>query len=152
LAQHFGKKENKPKHNLLFIAFAGEEAGLVGSEWCAVDRPIDLSQVRLMVNLDIMGTGDDGIMVVNATAQQQAFDQLVAVNGSKGYLKEVKARGPACNSDHCPFVQRGVPAIFIYTLGGVAYYHDVLDKAATLPLTEFADIHALLRDYIRALK
>lgn len=152
LAQHFAKKENKPKHNILFIAFAGEEAGLVGSEWCAVDRPIDLSAVRLMVNLDIMGTGDDGIMVVNAIAQQQAFDQLVAINGSKGYVKEVKARGPACNSDHCPFVQRGVPAIFIYTLGGVAYYHDVLDKSATLPLTEFADIHALLRDLIRALK
>jgi hypothetical protein len=152
LAQHFAKKENKPKHNLLFIAFAGEEAGLVGSEWCAVDRPIDLSAVRLMVNLDIMGTGDDGIMVVNATAQQRTFDQLVAINGSKGYVKEVKARGPACNSDHCPFVQRGVPAIFIYTLGGVAYYHDVMDKSATLPLTEFADIHALLRDLIRALK
>lgn len=152
LAEHFAQKKNKPKHNLLFVAFAGEEAGLVGSEWCAVDRPIDWSQVRMMVNLDILGTGDDGIMVVNATAQKEAFDQLVAINGANGYLKEVKARGPACNSDHCSFVERGVPAIFIYTLGGVAYYHDVLDRSATLPLNEFADLHALLRDYIRTLK
>ena len=152
LAEHYAQKGNKPKHNLLFVAFAGEEAGLVGSEWCAVDRPIDWADVRMMINLDILGTGDDGIMVVNATAQQKAFDQLVAINGSKGYLKEVKARGPACNSDHCPFVQRGVPAIFIYTLGGVAYYHDVLDRSETLPLTEFADLHALLRDYINAVK
>lgn len=152
LAEFFAQKQNKPKYNLLFVAFAGEEAGLVGSEWCAVDRPIDWGDVRMMVNLDILGTGDDGIMVVNATEQKQAFDQLVAINGTSGYLKEVKARGPACNSDHCPFVQRGIPAIFIYTLGGVAYYHDVLDRSETLPLTEFADLHALLRDYIRSVK
>lgn len=152
LAEHFAKKGNKPRHNLLFVAFAGEEAGLLGSQWCATDRPIDWKSVRMMINLDILGTGDDGVMVVNATAQQRAFDQLVAINGSKGYLKEVKARGPACNSDHCPFVQRGVPAIYIYTLGGVAHYHDVLDRAETLPLTEFADLHALLRDFIQAWK
>ncbi|HRD51912.1 MAG TPA: M28 family peptidase [Flavobacteriales bacterium] len=152
LAEHFTKRGNAPKHNLLFVAFAGEEAGLIGSEWCAVDRPIDWKHVSMMINLDILGTGDDGIMVVNATAQQKAFDQLVAINGSKGYLKEVKARGPACNSDHCHFVKRGVPAIYIYTLGGVAHYHDVMDRAETLPLTEFADLHALLRDFIQGLK
>lgn len=151
LAEHFGKGR-KPKHNLLFVAFAGEEAGLLGSDWCAVDRPIDWKQVSMLINLDILGTGDDGIMVVNATAQQKAFDRLVAINGSKGYLKEVKPRGPACNSDHCPFVQRGVHAIYIYTLGGVAHYHDVNDRAETLPLTEFADLHALLRDFITTWK
>lgn len=152
LAEHFGRKGNTPKHNLLFVAFAGEEAGLIGSEWCAVDRPVDWKSVRMMINLDILGTGDDGVMVVNASAQQKAYDQLVAINGAKGYVKEVKARGPACNSDHCPFVQRGVPSIYLYTLGGVAHYHDVNDRAETLPLTEFADLHALLRDFIAAWK
>lgn len=151
LAEHFSKGK-APKHNLLFAAFAGEEAGLLGSQWCVTDRPIDWKEVSMLVNLDILGTGDDGIMVVNATAQQKAFDKLVAINGTKGYVKEVKARGPACNSDHCPFVQRGVPSIYIYTLGGVAYYHDVMDRAETLPLTEFADIHALLRDFIQSWK
>lgn len=144
--------QHTPKHNILFVAFAGEEAGLVGSEWCAVDRPIDFGRVKLMVNLDILGTGDDGITVVNATAEQAHFDRLVALNAEKGLLKEVKPRGPACNSDHCPFVKRGIPAIFIYTLGGVAYYHDVLDKAETLPLTEFADLHQLLREFIGTIK
>jgi hypothetical protein len=149
LAEHFARKGNKPRHNLLFVAFAGEEAGLVGSEWFITDRLLPWKDVRLMVNLDIMGTGDDGIMVVNATAQPKAFDRLVAINGARGYVKEVKARGPACNSDHCPFVRQGMPAIFIYTLGGVAYYHDTMDRAETLPLTRFGEIHGLLRDFIR---
>ncbi len=150
LAEHFAK--NKPKCNILFTAFAGEEAGLTGSEWFIVDRPIDLSKIRLMVNLDIMGTGDDGITVVNATAQQAEFDRLVKINADKKYLPQVKARGPSCNSDHCPFVKRGVPAIFVYTMGGITAYHDVLDKAETLPLTEFADLQALLRNFISTLK
>lgn len=150
LAEWF--KAHPPKHNILFAAFAGEEAGLVGSEWCAVDRPIDWSLVRLMVNLDILGTGDDGITVVNATEQQKDFDKLVALNTAKNYLPQVQARGPACNSDHCPFVKRKVPAIFIYTMGGIAAYHDVNDKAETLPLTKFPEVYALLKDFITTLK
>lgn len=150
LADRFSK--NKPKYNMLFVAFAGEEAGLVGSEWFVVDRRVDLSKIKLMLNLDILGTGDDGITVVNATAQPKLFDQLVALNDKRQLLPQVKARGPSCNSDHCPFVKRNVPALFIYTMGGVAAYHDVMDKEETLPLTEFPDLYALLKEYLDTLK
>lgn len=150
LAEWFAKKP--AKHNILFVAFAGEEAGLLGSEWCAVDRPIDMKEVRMMLNLDILGTGDDGIMVVNATANPKEFDRLVAINGSKNYLPDVRSRGPACNSDHCPFVKRGVPGLFVYTLGGVAHYHDVNDRADSLPLTKYADLYALLKDYLAGIR
>lgn len=150
LAEWYGK--NKPKYNILFVAFAGEEAGLVGSEWFVVDRPVELAKIKLMLNLDILGTGDDGITVVNATAHPAMFDQLVAINGKKQLLPQVKSRGPACNSDHCSFVKRKVPALFVYTMGGIAAYHDVMDKEETLPLTEFADLYVLLKDFISGLK
>lgn len=150
LAEWFAK--HKPKYNMLFVAFAGEEAGLVGSEWFMVDRLVQASQIKLMLNLDILGTGDDGITVVNATAQPKLFDQLVAINGERKLLPQVKARGPACNSDHCPFVKRAVPALFVYTMGGIAAYHDVLDREETLPLTEFADLYALLKEFLTTLK
>ncbi len=150
LAEWFSK--HKPKHNILFAAFAGEEAGLVGSEWFIVDRPIELSKIKLMLNLDILGTGDDGITVVNSTAQQVLFDQLVTINNAKQYLPQVKPRGPACNSDHCPFVKKNIPALFIYTMGGTAAYHDVQDTEGQLPLTKFPELYALLKDFISALK
>jgi len=143
---------HRPKYNMLFVAFAGEEAGLVGSEWFVVDRPVDLAKIKLMVNLDILGTGDEGITVVNGTVQKEQFDALVAINEKKKLLAQVKPRGPACNSDHCPFAKRNVPALFIYTMGGIAAYHDVHDKEETLPLTEFADLHALLREFLSTLK
>lgn len=144
--------EHRPKHNILFVAFAGEEAGLVGSEWFIVDRPIELSKIKLMLNLDILGTGDDGITVVNSTAQQAFFDQLVAINTAKQYLPQVKPRGPACNSDHCPFVKKTIPALFVYTMGGTAAYHDVQDREEQLPLTKFPELYALLKDFISGLK
>jgi hypothetical protein len=150
LAERFARKP--PRHNVLFVAFAGEEAGLLGSEWCVVDRPIDWKRVKLMVNLDILGTGDEGITVVNATAQPAHYERLVALNTKRGHLPQVKSRGPACNSDHCPFVKRGIPAIYIYTLGGVAHYHDVHDVAATLPLTRFGPLYELLAEFIATLK
>lgn len=132
------------KKNVLFIAFAGEEAGLQGSTWCVTDRPIDLSRISMMVNLDLNGTGEEGITVVNSTAQQKFFDKLTAINTKDNLLVNVKPRGPACNSDHCPFVEKGVPAVFIYTMGGISAYHDVFDKPETLPLTEFDDLYRLL--------
>lgn len=132
------------KKNVLFIAFAGEEAGLRGSRWCVTDRPIDLSRVSMMINLDLNGTGEEGITVVNSTAQQKFFDELTSINAKEKLLVNIKPRGPACNSDHCPFVEKGVPAVFIYTMGGISAYHDILDRPETLPLTEFDDLYRLL--------
>jgi len=150
LAEWF--KAHPPEHHLLFIAFAGEEAGLMGSNYCASNPLFDLKKVKLMVNLDILGTGDDGIMVVNATEQKKHFDKLVQINKKRKLLPQVKARGPSCNSDHCPFVKRGVPAIFIYTMGGITAYHDVFDRPETLPLTKFPEVYALLKEFITRTK
>lgn len=139
------------KKNVLFIAFAGEEAGLQGSRWCVTDRPIDFSRISMMVNLDLNGTGEEGITVVNSTAQQKFFDKLTEINAKEKFLVNVKPRGPACNSDHCPFVEKGVPAVFIYTMGGISAYHDVFDKPETLPLTEFDDLYRLLCEALKTL-
>ncbi|MBZ0207624.1 MAG: M28 family peptidase [Flavobacteriales bacterium] len=150
LAEWFQK--HPPKVNILLVAFAGEEAGLKGSEWFVVDRPIDMTRIRMLINLDLNGTGEEGITVVNATAQQAVYDKLVAINEQTKDLPQVKARGPACNSDHCPFAQKGIPAIFIYTMGGVSYYHDVMDRPETLPLTKFDGLHRTLVTLLSTLK
>lgn len=150
LAEWF--KKHPAKCNILFVAFAGEEAGLKGSEWFVVDRPMDFSRIKMVINLDLNGTGDDGITVVNASAQKATFDKLVAINEKTHALPQVKPRGPACNSDHCPFTQKGIPAIFIYTMGGVPYYHDVHDRAETLPLTKFDELYRTLVTLIGPLK
>lgn len=150
LAEHFRKQ--RPKLNILFVAFAGEEAGLRGSEWFVVDRPLDMGRIKLVLNLDLNGTGEEGITVVNATEQQKVYNALLNINARTKALPQVKARGPACNSDHCPFAKKGIPAIFIYTMGGVSHYHDVYDRAETLPLTKFDGLYTNLVELIKGMK
>jgi len=147
LAAYFTK--NPLDKNILFVAFIGEEAGLVGSKYFVNNPPVPLDSIDFVLNLDLSGTGNEGITVVNATLYPKLFEQMVAFNNEKNYVSKVKKRGPAANSDHYFFTEHHVPAFFIYTLGGIKAYHDVYDKRETLPLDEAADLEQL---YIRFFK
>ena len=147
LAKEFSS-EKKPKYTLVFICFGSEEIGLVGSKHYTENPLLPLKNIQFLINLDILGTGDDGIQVVNGKVHKKDFDYLVNTNNSKNLLKQVKIRGKACNSDHCFFSEKGVPSFFIYTLGGIAHYHNIYDKSETLPLTEYEDLFVLLKDFI----
>lgn len=150
LAKYFAKAENKPDYSIVFALFSGEEAGLLGSKYMANNFPFDLKKVKMMINLDMVAAGSDGITVVNAKTVPRVFNRLVQLNEEKKYLKEVKARGESCNSDHCPFYEKGVPAVFIYTRGPEATaYHIPEDDFESLPLTEFDDLFLLLRDVVQ---
>ncbi|MFT5642258.1 MAG: aminopeptidase YwaD [Cyclobacteriaceae bacterium] len=149
LAKYY--KSNKPKYNIAFIAFGGEELGLLGAKHF-VDNPLfELSKIKFLVNFDISGTGDDGIQVVNGKIYKDTFDRLVEINSTLDLLPQVKIRGEACNSDHCMFHRKKVPCFFIYTLGGIQAYHDVYDRSETLPLTEFEDYFKLMTAFVNEL-
>lgn len=142
---------SKPKYTMVFIAFAGEEIGLIGSKYFT-DHPLfSLRKIKFLLNFDIAGTGDDGIQIVNGKLYQQKFDLMTKINTENQWLKQIKIRGEACNSDHCLFHQKGVPCFFIYTLGGIQAYHDIYDRAETLPLTEYEDYFKLLVSFIKSL-
>lgn len=149
LAQYYST--NKPKYNTVFIAFGGEELGLVGSKYFVQNPLIDLKKIKFLLNFDMAGTGDDGIQVVNGSVYQDQFGRLVSINKEKDLLPQVKTRGEACNSDHCSFHAQNVPCFYIYTLGGIQAYHDINDIAATLPLTEFEDYFKLMVEFVSGL-
>jgi len=145
LAKYFS--EHPSKYSVVFICFSGEELGLLGSGYFVNNPLFPLSKIKFLVNLDIVGTGDDGIKVVNATEFPKQFDTLVKLNDAHHYLKQVASRGKAANSDHYPFFINQVPCFFIYTLGGIAAYHDIYDREETLPLTKYEELFQLLADF-----
>lgn len=147
MANYF--KENPVDYNILFIAFAGEEAGLVGSHYFVEHPLLKLDKIAFLLNLDIMGSGEEGITVVNATLFEKEFKELQKINEEKQLLTVVKARGPAANSDHYWFTQKGVPAFFIYTMGPNKNYHDVYDTFENLSFVEYSDITSLLVEFTR---
>lgn len=149
LARHYAKNPHK-KYNLVFVAFAGEEAGLLGSKYFS-EMHQDLGKIRFLFNLDLVGTGEKGATVVNATEYVDEFKILTSINNSKNYLPKIKARGSAANSDHFWFHQKGVPSFFLYTMGGPSAYHDVNDKAETLPLSHYQEVMDLVINFYQSL-
>ncbi len=148
LAKHYGIEENQPRYSIAFIAFAAEEPGLEGSMHYVQNPVFPLTDIKFLINLDILGTGDEGITVVNGAVHATEFEALKGINEQKGYLKEVKKRGKAAISDHYPFSEAGVPCFYIYTMGGIQAYHDVYDVPETLPLSGFEGVFKLLTDFV----
>jgi hypothetical protein len=98
-----------------------------------------------------MGSGEDGVTVVNGTVFKNQFDQLLKINQEQQLLKEIKIRGKAANSDHYWFTENNVPAFFIYTMGNNKHYHDVLDTYEALSFTEYVDIVKLIASFVNSL-
>jgi aminopeptidase YwaD len=145
LARYY--QNNSSKYSVAFIFFSGEEAGLLGSKYFSEHPIFPLSKIKFLTNLDLLGTGDDGIMVVNATVFKDQFQKLNQINLNKNYVKQIKQRGKAANSDHYWFTEKGVPSFFIYTMGGIQAYHDIYDLEQTLPLTKYLEVCKLLIDF-----
>jgi len=147
LVTHYTEKE-PPVKSIIFIAFGAEESGLVGSKYFVNHPTIPLAQINFVFNMDLMGTGSEGGMIVNGRVYEEHFSRLVKINNENKYLPIIKKRGKAANSDHYWFSENGVPSFFIYLMGGISAYHDVDDISKTLPLTKYADSFRLIRDFV----
>jgi hypothetical protein len=149
LAQHYAR--HPQPYSIAFICFAGEENGLSGSKYFTEHPLLDLGKIKFLTNVDMVGTGETGITVVNASIHPKEFTLLQQLNDSNKYLVKINPRGKAANSDHYFFTEKGVPAFFIYTQGGISAYHDVNDLAKTLPFTEYKDLFSLFLDFYKGL-
>ncbi|GAB2709983.1 hypothetical protein GCM10011495_27670 [Hymenobacter frigidus] len=148
LAAHYARPENWPAFSVVFLLFGAEEAGLVGSRYFVAHPLVPLKSIKFLVNLDLLGTGEEGATIVNGRVFEAPYRRLLALNNAHHYLPALGARGRAANSDHFPFSEAGVPAFFMYTRGGSPAYHDVNDKPAALSLAGFAGAFGLVRDFL----
>lgn len=141
--------EHPQKYSIVFIAFGAEEAGLVGSLHYVKNPIVPLAQTKFVFNMDLMGSGEEGATIVNATIFPDAFERLTAINTENEYLPKIKSRGKAANSDHYFFSEVGVPSFFIYLMGEYKHYHVPADSPENLTLGEYYDKSFLLiRDFI----
>ena len=138
---------NPQPYSMAFIGFAGEEAGLIGSKYFTEHPLLPLNKIKFLINTDMVGTGDEGITVVNGLQYPEKYTILTDLNNENHYVVKINARGKAANSDHYWFTEKGVPAFFIYTLGGVKAYHDIFDISSTLPLNEYEDLFRLITKF-----
>ena len=145
LARFYSLPENQPDYSIVFMAFSGEESGLNGSSFFAANPLLPLKKIKLLINLDMVGSGSDGITVVNSSVYPDLLEKMRKINNEYSLLKQVKERGESCNSDHCPFYQKGVKSVFIYTMGKeLPEYHTVNDKSENFPFTAYDQLFKLI--------
>lgn len=150
-ADYYSK--NKPKYSIAFMLFFGEEAGLLGSSYY-VDNPLfDLKKIKLVINFDMVGTGDDGIAIVNGATKnyEQIWETFNKVNEENKYISSIKQRGESINSDHYPFHKNNIKAIFIYSMGGKTFYHSPKDKFETLNFKGYNGLFNLVTKVIETI-
>lgn len=146
LAQYY--QEHPPEQSIVFMAFGAEELKLLGSKHYVENPLFPLTNIQFLINLDIVGTGDEGITVFNGRDFPTAFAKLNRVNQTKNYLPHIKPKKARPNSDQWPFFEQNVPCFFIHTNGGIQAYHDIYDRPETLPLTAFDNLFRLLVDFV----
>ena len=142
LASYFS--EHKPKYSIAFLFFSAEELGILGSAFYNQNPLFPLTKIKFLTNLDMVGSGEKGIKVVNATVFQKEFQLLQSINNQNNYLSQIGARTPAANSDHYFFYQNKVPCFFIYTLGEYSEYHNIYDRSNKLPLNKYDELFNLI--------
>ena len=152
LAKYYSKAENQPNISYVFVAFTGEEAGLIGSRFLTEHPLFNLKKIRFLLNLDIIGTGKDGITVVNGDLFPKELQILKKVNEVNSLVSNVASRGKAMNSDHYYFSEEGVHSFFIYTRGEALPYHNINDTKEKIPYTAYDGLFKLITRFLIELK
>jgi hypothetical protein len=143
----------QPPRTLVFIAFAGEELGLLGSAWY-VDHPVvPLEQTTAMVNLDMIGRPAGRILVSGVeSAPSLDGDVKAASAGRRVAVKAFREGAGVGSSDDTTFLLRRVPAIGFFS-GFHADYHrpsDDWDKIDATGATEVTRLAVALVEHIAA--
>jgi hypothetical protein len=102
-----------PAHSVAFMFFTGEERGLLGSSYAAAKPPFPIARIKALINLDAGAPPAPPVSWRVAGGIEAADLGALTVDVGKraGWSTALSAASP--NTDYWPFLQRGVPAVFI---------------------------------------
>jgi len=107
-------KDHQGKHDLKLVLFGGEEQGLFGSKkFVASMTPAARAKVRAVVHMDMiasLNSASPTVLLEGAAVSQRIIDGLAAAASTYTGLMVQTSLNPF-NSDHVPFIQKGVPAV-----------------------------------------
>jgi Peptidase family M28/PDZ domain len=104
-----------PARTVLFIAFSGEELGLLGSAYYVRQPVYPLTTTSAMINLDMVGRLRNGRLIVYGARTAKEFPTLLdSLNWHAGF--DLKAQGDGYGpSDQSSFYAAGRPVLHIFT-------------------------------------
>lgn len=146
-AEHFSR--NTPGHSMIFVAFDAEELGLAGAKYFTESPPVDLNQIRLVVNLDMISVNTKNRLIASGTAHHPFTRPFVEAQSENspldivlGYDTDEWPQNWTFASDHGPFHRKGVPYIYFGVEDHEQYHQpgdtfENIDQAFFLKAVEF---------------
>lgn len=144
LARLFSEKDQPLRHSVLFVAFSGEESGLLGSSHFVRNWTVPREDVSMMINMDMIGRlqdQDKGLLVMGTGTCEKFtpyFDSLDTCG-----LKITQSESGAGPSDHSAFYNDSVPVLNFFT-GAHADYHKPDDTWEKLDYDGLAKVTSLV--------
>ncbi|HMH21707.1 MAG TPA: M20/M25/M40 family metallo-hydrolase [Puia sp.] len=122
------KQSRLRNNNYLFIAFSGEELGLLGSKYFVEHPPIDLKTANYMINLDMVGRLNDSShsLTIGGYGTSPGWGEACNTGAERKYFTvkyDSSGTGP---SDHTSFYRKDIPVLFFFT-GIHSDYHKPTD-------------------------
>lgn len=128
LAEKFSTINDKLNRNILFVAFSGEELGLLGSSYFVNNMPINANQVATMINMDMIGRlNDEKSLIVHGTGTSTNWKVFLDDINGYGFSLTFNDEGYG-PSDHSSFYGKKIPVLFFFT-GTHTDYHKPSDDA-----------------------
>lgn len=133
LARKLGAQKAKLRRSIIFVAFSGEEMGLLGSKYFVNNSPVPIKKIKAMFNFDMVGRFDKekNSISIGGTGTSAEGDSILKIF-EKGLPFAVThspdGYGP---SDHAAFYSSNIP-VFFFTTGVHMDYHTPLDDADRL--------------------
>lgn len=122
LARRFGAMKGKLPRRLVFIAFTGEERGLIGSAHYVREPVFPLDKTVAMINMDMVGRLLDDKLTVFGTGTSPGFKDLVEKLGKEASFTVISKPEGFGPSDHSSFYKMKIPVLHLFT-GTHTDYH-----------------------------
>jgi hypothetical protein len=130
LARLLAPQRGQLKRSILFMNFAGEELGLLGSAAWVKDPTRPLAKAVAMLNMDMIGRIKDNKVYIGGVGTGSTFKALLEQAQKDTPFKIEYSAGGYSSSDHTSFVTKKIPVLFFFS-GLHSDYHkpsDTWDK------------------------
>ncbi|MDH7604586.1 MAG: M28 family peptidase [Melioribacter sp.] len=139
LAEKFSSIKDSIRRSIIFIAFSGEELGILGSTYFTNNLPIPQENIIAMLNLDMVGRLDSekNLTIIGAGTSSKWKDML---NKNNKYNFELNLSDAGSGgSDHQAFLNKNIPVLFFFT-GIHSDYHRPSDDADKINYDGASDV------------
>ncbi|KAF0152761.1 MAG: peptidase M28 [Ignavibacteria bacterium] len=129
-AEKFASIKNELKRSIIFLAFSGEELGILGSTYYTNNPSVEIGNITAMINLDMVGRlNEENNLTIIGTGTSSRWKEILNEKNSYGF-KLAMSDGGSGGSDHQAFSNKSIPVLFFFS-GTHSDYHkpsDDIDK------------------------